>query len=308
MKYIAPPIENTEKIIFVYHSPCRDGFTAAYVAYLKYPTAEFLPETPYWGTTKKLLKREDIAEYSIYYLDCCPRRKDLVELHGLAKSVIVYDHHLTAEQDCGDLPYVFIDLSKSGASLAWKMFHPDEEMPFLVQLIEDRDLWKWQIPDSKAYSAYIETQPQDFSSWGMLCNGLDQTNIRLQIKDTGQKYLDYQHHIIHRIATKHRIHWIKFKKYDNETKALAINSPILQSELGSYLNKRKQIGLVYYNAAGLGWNFSIRSRDDLPDVSKIAKAYGGGGHRNAAGFRLERLNDLTVSALTPEELQHFHIE
>ena len=30
--------------------------------------------------------------------------------------------------------------------------------------------------------------------------------------------------------------------------------------------------------------FSLRSTDDGMDVSEIAKQYGGGGHRNAAGF------------------------
>lgn len=32
--------------------------------------------------------------------------------------------------------------------------------------------------------------------------------------------------------------------------------------------------------------FSLRSTDTGPDVSEIAKAYGGGGHAHAAGFRV----------------------
>jgi nanoRNase/pAp phosphatase (c-di-AMP/oligoRNAs hydrolase) len=31
--------------------------------------------------------------------------------------------------------------------------------------------------------------------------------------------------------------------------------------------------------------WSLRSRDDREDVSEIAASFGGGGHRNAAGFR-----------------------
>ena len=31
----------------------------------------------------------------------------------------------------------------------------------------------------------------------------------------------------------------------------------------------------------------LRSTDDGLDVSEIAKQYGGGGHRNAAGFRMD---------------------
>ena len=33
-------------------------------------------------------------------------------------------------------------------------------------------------------------------------------------------------------------------------------------------------------------HFSLRSSDDGADVAEVAKQYGGGGHRNAAGFRV----------------------
>jgi nanoRNase/pAp phosphatase (c-di-AMP/oligoRNAs hydrolase) len=35
-------------------------------------------------------------------------------------------------------------------------------------------------------------------------------------------------------------------------------------------------------------SYSLRSRDDREDVSAMAKKFGGGGHRNAAGFRVPR--------------------
>ena len=39
--------------------------------------------------------------------------------------------------------------------------------------------------------------------------------------------------------------------------------------------------------------FSLRSTDDGPDVSEIAKQYGGGGHSHASGFRVDYGHDLT---------------
>jgi oligoribonuclease NrnB/cAMP/cGMP phosphodiesterase (DHH superfamily) len=41
--------------------------------------------------------------------------------------------------------------------------------------------------------------------------------------------------------------------------------------------------------------FGLRSDNNDPqaaDVAKIAKSYGGGGHKNASGFRIANLNDL----------------
>jgi nanoRNase/pAp phosphatase (c-di-AMP/oligoRNAs hydrolase) len=35
-----------------------------------------------------------------------------------------------------------------------------------------------------------------------------------------------------------------------------------------------------------GRTWSLRSEDSRQDVSEVAKGFGGGGHRNAAGFRV----------------------
>jgi hypothetical protein len=46
-----------------------------------------------------------------------------------------------------------------------------------------------------------------------------------------------------------------------------------------------KIGVCYWDTPS-GRVFSLRSTDDGPDVSEIAKLYGGGGHKNASGFRV----------------------
>ena len=48
------------------------------------------------------------------------------------------------------------------------------------------------------------------------------------------------------------------------------------------------IAMTYSRLANGKWRHDLRSREDGPDVSKIAQGYGGGGHKNAAGFIIER--------------------
>jgi nanoRNase/pAp phosphatase (c-di-AMP/oligoRNAs hydrolase) len=70
---------------------------------------------------------------------------------------------------------------------------------------------------------------------------------------------------------------------------LAINAPAeYASDIGSLLAiKSGTYGAVWtYWGAGK-YQVSLRSVGDF-DVSKIAKYYGGGGHRNAAGFIVDR--------------------
>ena len=66
---------------------------------------------------------------------------------------------------------------------------------------------------------------------------------------------------------------------------LAANAPaFLASDLGHELaNKSGTFGLVWSMAGDGQVHCSLRSNGEY-DVSAIAKAFGGGGHRNAAGF------------------------
>lgn len=69
---------------------------------------------------------------------------------------------------------------------------------------------------------------------------------------------------------------------------LAANAPaFLASDLGHELaNRSGTFGLVWSMAADRMAHCSLRSNGDY-DVSAIAKVFGGGGHRNAAGFSVE---------------------
>lgn len=53
-----------------------------------------------------------------------------------------------------------------------------------------------------------------------------------------------------------------------------------------------RIGVCYWDTPA-GRCFSLRSMDDGPDVSEIAKKYGGGGHPHASGFRVPYGHELT---------------
>ena len=58
----------------------------------------------------------------------------------------------------------------------------------------------------------------------------------------------------------------------------------LCSEAGNILSKGEPFGATfYYDGEGVNW--SLRSDDNGVDVSDIAKKFGGGGHKHAAGFR-----------------------
>ena len=65
--------------------------------------------------------------------------------------------------------------------------------------------------------------------------------------------------------------------------------PMFASEVGhSLLDKHPDapFSAMWFEANGKRM-WSLRSRDDRQDVSEVAAIFGGGGHRNAAGFAEE---------------------
>jgi oligoribonuclease NrnB/cAMP/cGMP phosphodiesterase (DHH superfamily) len=82
---------------------------------------------------------------------------------------VVLDHHKSAAEKltgyqcrCG---VVHFDMNKSGARLAWEFFHPDKPVPGLIRYVEDRDIWKWEFPESPAFLAALEMEPRSIARW-----------------------------------------------------------------------------------------------------------------------------------------------
>ena len=68
---------------------------------------------------------------------------------------------------------------------------------------------------------------------------------------------------------------------------LAVNTSVHMSEVGHELaNKSGTYGLIWYLGENNNVKCSLRSNGDY-DVSAIAKCFGGGGHKNAAGFSVD---------------------
>lgn len=71
------------------------------------------------------------------------------------------------------LNHFHFDNNRSGALLAWDHFFPDSPPPQTLLYIQDRDLWKWELPHSKQISnALINVflPLNNFSVWDSFIN------------------------------------------------------------------------------------------------------------------------------------------
>lgn len=299
------------KPLIIFHADCQDGFGAAFAAFMALgDEAEYLPM--HYNTIKEPANLvgmfgDTFAERDVYILDFSLPKEAMDWLFANAKRVVWLDHHKTAfEMWCPDVPYekgdyifddsgphlITLDDNKSGALLAWEYFHPSTEVPLLIQHIDDRDRWQWKLKGTAEISAALwSMRPWSFEQWDELMHPDHYGSLWSE----GAAILRAQKQQIAQMAKQARKcriikaeprqggeHWESDILVD--ARGLAVNAPIHQSEVGHELaNASSTYGLVWYLDADNVVRCSLRSNGDY-DVSAIARTFGGGGHRNAAGF------------------------
>ncbi len=263
-----------KKYVF-YHGNCPDGFGSAFAIWQKWgDNAIYLPVShgePVPDTAQG-------AE--IMMVDFCYNNDILAQLAVKSKKITIIDHHQTAYngfQSFSKEKYPNIeahfDMNHSGAVLTWKYMFPNENVPELLLYVEDKDIWKFQLPQSKEFSAGLRVYDMDFEVWKNI-------NVKNVIQE-GEILLRYQQRLVNKICDN-----VRFENILNYNVPV-VNSATLQSEIGNQLcvlYPEKSFAVVYCDAEEKR-HFSLRSVGEF-DVSVICKHFGGGGHRNASGFSL----------------------
>ena len=264
-----------------YHAGCPDGFGAAWAVWRA------------WGADARYAARghEDPfdpqrhAGETVVFVDIAPPPDAIPELSELAGQLVVLDHHISAQQryaESGGLDFaharrghvIRFDLAHSGAVLAWMHFHR-AETPQLLRYVEDQDLWSWALPDSEAVNAAIGSYPRDFETWDRLAARpvAELAAEGLPILRSNRQEVERALQTAAPVALGNR-------------RAEAVNARTQRAQIGHALAERKAFGLpwgVVYRITADRVDVSLYSIGDL-DVASIAARYGGGGHRNAAGF------------------------
>lgn len=277
----------------IYHGHCNDGFTAAWVVRRAIPGCEL-----YAGIHQD--PPPEASGRDVILVDFSYRRPVLEALARAAASLLIIDHHKTAIEELGDLRSVrsladhmaqtledkvrgiepswhaYFDLKRSGAGLTWDFFFPGEQRPAFIERIEDRDLWRFVYPDTRAVTAAVDSYPRDLKTWDSLLKA-DLASLRAEGEAIERRH---QRDITELLGMVTRRMWI-----GGYNVPIANLPSTFSSDAGHRLAEGEPFGGCYWDTPQ-GRVFSLRSTDAGVDVSEIAKQYGGGGHRNASGFRV----------------------
>jgi oligoribonuclease NrnB/cAMP/cGMP phosphodiesterase (DHH superfamily) len=261
------------KTYVLYHGNCTDGFGAAWAAWRRFGNeAEYIPVS--YGLPVPAM--DPWSE--VYILDFSYPRETLLELSQTHALVHVEDHHKTAQEALAGLDFCHFDMNRSGAVLAWKYFFRIAPVPQLLKYIEDRDLWRFDLTDSREISAWLSSFPFDFELWTRLVERVELGDI--SSIEEGAAILRAKNQAVENMARHSR----KMRLGDHVVPVA--NATVYFSEVGERLCELypdAPFAAYFLLRADHMVQWGLRSRNGF-DVSEVAKLYGGGGHPGAAGF------------------------
>ena len=280
------------KTLCIYHGNCADGFGAAWAVRRGLGhDVEF--HAGIYGDPPP-----DVTGRRVVLVDFSYKRPVLEAMAVTATSILILDHHKSAAEDLAGFPepptdmpgldgepmkgwlpdrgvYARFDMGRSGAGLAWDHFCGGER-PKLINHLEDRDLWRFNLPGTREIQAAVFSYPYDFDVWDVLMMTAHDDLIE-QGRAIERKHFKDIREFIDVAGSR-----MKIAGHD----VPVLNAPYFwSSDAGHMMAKGQPFAACYWDQAD-GRVFSLRSADDGMDVSEIAKRFGGGGHAHAAGFKV----------------------
>lgn len=288
--------------ICIYHGNCADGFGAAWAVWRRWGDAvEYVPGV--YGA-----EPPDVRDKHVLMVDFSYKRPVLDAMLQTAASIIILDHHKTAEADlaafrvvfCGDAKFRLddaehglrdlaelqrppclaeFDMNRSGAVMTWEATHKTP-VPALLYYVQDRDLWRFSLHGSREVAAVVFSHPYDFRAWNSLATEVEHN--RDSVIAEGRAIERKHHKDISELLQQTR-RTMRIGGYDVPVANLPYT---MASDAAGLMAEGQPFAACYFDRNDGQRVFSLRSREpDGVDVSEVARSYGGGGHKNAAGFQ-----------------------
>lgn len=256
----------------IYHATCLDGFTAAWIV-RRYSAGETDLHAARHGDPPP-----DVAGREVTVVDFSYPRAVMEGICDEAEGVLVLDHHKTAIEDLAGLERpnltMVLDDDRSGAGIAWDWFHGGAPRPDFVDAVEDRDLWRFALPHTAEIMAAVQARPFTVEAWDQLY-----LTPSHWLVSEGRAILRYRDNLVD-LACQN-VRRLDIGGHDVPVVNCVYS---IGSDVAGRLAEGEPFAAYYTDLADRRL-WGLRSTPEGADVSVVAAAYGGGGHRHASGFR-----------------------
>jgi len=211
-------------------------------------------------------------------LDCNSPERAALEQCSFRRSVVI-DHHQT-ETDFGDIRWVV----PGAAATGYMIFSLIKAMGVSITRDIATNLYTAIAVDTGTFR-YSNTSPEVLSGCAELINaGADPSHIAECLYDRWEKNrFELLVMTLNNLEIKNDVAMMYI------TKKMFQQTGTSSEDTENFSNFPRQvrtvkISAIFRDIGGGFWKASLRSKGNV-DVAKIAELYGGGGHRNAAGFK-----------------------
>ena len=299
-----------KSMLCLYHGADFDGKCSGYLVKEAYEELGFhvtLEPIDYnYPTPWKLIEGKDV----VVICDFSVSPEDILGIASMCGKLIWIDHHISAiktwelflQNQVADINMltnittVLVD-GQAGCELTYDYFNPGKQRPYAIHLLGRYDVWDmsnlnlWNnsiLPFQWGLRSHtMDPRTEDgCRDWEHLFGSNSADNISI-ISNDGKIILTYQ------LATNE---W--YCKYGREIdfadrsgtykgfRTFAVNTGMKSSLVFQHLIDKDAYDLymVYIHTKD-GFEISLYNTNGKIDCSVIAKSYGGGGHRGAAGFK-----------------------
>jgi len=280
-----------------YHSKDLDGWASGAIVKHKYPEAEMFPINYGDKFPWSEIKPDDV----VYMVDFSLSIEDMDRLNNhLQQNLAWIDHHIGIIREYEDTPMRYLpilgkrDTSVAACELTWEFLFGGR-IPVFIRLLSLYDTWShndrefdWNFIEDFQYGfkAGSKDPKDDMSFWDMWFRFKDREDLAHEVMLDGKLIRSY---IEDRFETtlRDRSYKIDWEGY----RCLVVNG---DPYIANFMTRSKEfegcfVAISYVNRKGESWEVSLRTlRNDI-DLSVLAKKYGGGGHRAAAGFGWESI-------------------
>lgn len=239
-----------------------------------------------------------IDNIEVVMVDFSLTREKMIEVKNRSKFFTWIDHHKSAIDDMKGIEISGMqELDLAGCELTW-MYYTSicdlSVMPKVVKLLGRYDVWDHANPEvcpfQEGFTLHAHSPEDEIFKFLFADHALAHEKIK-EIINEGSAIVKYNHQQNRKYA-ENAAFFTMLKGPDGKVyNAIAINRLQSGGELfDSVWDRKKYDIMIAFGSTGDGWNISLRSEASGPDVAKIAKYYGGGGHPCASGFRAKDLS------------------
>jgi len=233
------------------------------------------------------LSIDDVRGRDVYMLDFCLQPFSLMEELASACYLVWIDHHKSAIEEAISREFVCHDMltriGDAGCELTWEYFFGNIEMPRAVYLLGRYDVWDHSDPDTLPfqYAMRVKSMSPDSHAWWECLFAMESMNAIVRDGETILEYVNMSN--------------AEYAKYAFETeldgvRCIALNRMCTNSQaFDSAYDPDKHDAMLTFGWRNGQWTVSLYATKADTDMSALAKRYGGGGHKGAAGFQCDTL-------------------